>query len=553
MYHRQWLHKLILISILLHAHLTLAGMPPPNLKFLAPAFDTTILHTSSIRFQAQIRDLSFPFMHELRLRIFRKNQDGDDKNANNNDGLEHLGTVAKQISPGTDLHSSAQTRQRRKEKAKEIKEMYPALALYSDRVPDLDETDGDLWVSRPETLDFLAGNLENGQYRAICSLHRRKMLSDVGLKLPPLIPTEIQMDFAIELKKIHVQLTDLNGVNILSSTQSTLFSTIPSVLLNFTATVGTNKYRIPEDGSLSITVDGLPHRGPILAYPSGEAVLIGMLQDGLHTIALSPVDSVWGNPIPESTDMTVSIQVIVQAPSRSGGVKIIRPDGIVDDGAVVELEIFILPDENDNDWVVGVDGYVRVQLNNNTEHRTFSHGGPYKVQNVAEGIHHIEVLLVDLHRVPLITSSGIAAVATTKFAFKPDKDEIVRRRKIRGMERQAVDQILTGMPPPDHNSGQPPSTELESMPIGSTATATVESASNSGIDMNAKRRQIALSAIGNALRANEITKEEWTAVKQMIKEDRLKANDDFRELLVDIDNFDAKDAMAFAKNLVLEV
>ena len=71
--------------------------------------------------------------------------------------------------------------------------------------------------------------------------------------------------------------------------------------------------------------------------------------------------------------------------------------------------------------------------------------------------------------------------------------------------------------------------------------------------MNAKRRQIALSAIGNALRANEITKEEWTAVKQMIKEDRLKANDDFRELLVDIDNFDANDAMAFAKNLVLEV
>ena len=216
------------------------------------------------------------------------------------------------------------------------------------------------------------------------------------------------------------------------------------------------------------------------------------------------------------------------------------------------LRIRIHPDQHNVPFVIGTDGYVRVQLNNNTEHRVFSHGGPYKIQNVAEGVHHLEVLLVDMHMVPIIRTGGAAAMNMTQFAFKPNKEEMDRRRKIQAMEKEAVESMLTGGRMIDHNNRDEPSNgneerreqpqpqqpQLPQLPI---------------VDLHAKRRQYALSAIGTALRAQDITKIQWARIKNMIKEDRAVANDDFRDLLVDVEHYDKKDAIEFAKNLALEV
>ena len=283
-----------------------------------------------------------------------------------------------------------------------------------------------------------------------------------------------------------------------------------------------------------------------------------MLSNGPHLIELAPVDSVEGKPILESAENVASVRVIVQPQSRSGGVDILEPKGIVDDGSVVLLKIRIKPDREDNDFIVGEDGYVRVQLNNNTEHRTFSHPGPYKIQNVAEGIHHLEVLLVDMYRVPLITLSGEAAVAVTKFAFKPDEEEQKRRRQIRALERQAVDELLTGGIT-DHNNvnggdGGDGGTNggINGGSNGDSDIAEIEPPKPEKmaetIDFNAKRRQLAVSAIGDALRAGEITKPQWTTLKKMIKADRNEANEDFRESY-----YESQSWSLWVKNMLLEL
>ena len=219
------------------------------------------------------------------------------------------------------------------------------------------------------------------------------------------------------------------------------------------------------------------------------------------------------------------------------------------------LHIRIHPDQHNVPFVIGTDGYVRVQLNNNTEHRVFSHGGPYKIQNVAEGVHHLEVLLVDMHMVPIIQTGGAAAMNTTQFAFKPNKEELDRRRKIKAMEKEAVESMLTGGRMIDHNNRDEPShgneerREQQQLPPPPPQPQLPEPI----VDVDAKRRQYALSAIGTALRAQDITKKQWARIKNMIKKDRSVANDDFRDLLVDVEHYDTKDAIEFAKNLALEV
>ena len=546
-------HLLLVVCTLLGHHAT-APLPPPLLVFLAPATQDAEQFTSTVRFTVQIANIPYPFLHLLELSIF-------DHAA---PVATPLGTISKFISPGTDLHSSARTRKKRKATAAAALKMYPSLAQYANQRMEFDTTDGDLWVSEPESLDFVARGLPNGRYTATCTLKRRTMQSDTGILLPPLIPASVAIEFQVNQYLVHIAITHLNAVPVHQHPRDapiahTYFSTIPSLLLNFTALLEQEHrqlpYRIPQDGSLSVNVDGVPHRGPMVSYEDGCSLLVGMLDDGPHVIALSPVDSLEGEPIPESAHVVASLHVVVKVPSRSGGVDIVTPHGIVEDGAVVELKIHIHPDENNNAFVIGQDGYVRVQLNNNTEHRIFSHGGPYDIQNVAEGIHHLEVLLLDLHLIPIIRTGGIAAVATTQFAFKPDDEEMTRRRQILALEKQSIEAMLTGgSSMVDHNrprdveedDGDVPALPFPSVPPPMPNAVLV--------DRNAKRRQYALSAIGLALRSKAITRTEWSSVKRMIQEDRDgEPNLNFRDVLADVEQYDAGTAIEFAQNLVLEV
>jgi hypothetical protein len=219
---------------------------------------------------------------------------------------------------------------------------------------------------------------------------------------------------------------------------------------------------------------------------------------------------------------------------------------------LLRLQIVIHPDENGNDFVIGVDGYVRVQLNNNTESRIFSHGGPYDIQNVVEGVHHLEVLLLDMYLVPIIRNNGDACIAVTKFAFKPNEDEMRRRKQIHAMEKLAIENILTGGRVVDHNNkeekGEQQLQQHIIEPARNTASVTPT------IDSNSKRRQYALSAIGAALRAKEITKKHWKRIKKIITDDRTTPNMNFRDVLADVYNYDAKEnGYEFAQNLVLEI
>ena len=144
---------------------------------------------------------------------------------------------------------------------------------------------------------------------------------------------------------------------------------------------------------------------------------------------------------------------------------------------------------------------------------------------------------------------------TTQFAFKPNKEELDRRRKIKAMEKEAVESMLTGGRMIDHNNRDEPShgneerREQQQLPPPPPQPQLPEPI----VDVDAKRRQYALSAIGTALRAQDITKKQWARIKNMIKKDRSVANDDFRDLLVDVEHYDTKDAIEFAKNLALEV
>jgi hypothetical protein len=337
-------------------------LPPPRLIFLSPTTTTPhISHTSCVYFHVQISQIPYPFMHLLELSVFTLPDSPDDE-------PELLGISSKFISPGSDLHSSSLNRRKRKEMAKKALQDYPNLIKYSNQRTEFDDSDGDLWVSEPEDMKFVARGLKNGHYRAVCKLKRRMIKSDVGVVLPPLIPTEVDVKFDVEQYDINIKMTHLNNAEINNVTTSsstpaigsgsdidiplTYFSTTPSLLINFTASMqrktnfegGTKGndnmnnillYRIPQDGSLSVKVNGQPHRGPLHAYKDGTSLLIGMLNDGPHLIELSPVDSLDGEPIPEAINIISKLNVIIKVPCRSGGIDILSPNGIVDDGHVV--------------------------------------------------------------------------------------------------------------------------------------------------------------------------------------------------------------------------
>ena len=57
-----------------------------------------------------------------------------------------------------------------------------------------------------------------------------------------------------------------------------------------------------------------------------------------------------------------------------------------------------------------------------------------------------------------------------------------------------------------------------------------------------------VSAIGDALRAGEITKPQWTTLKKMIKADRNEANEDFRESY-----YESQSWSLWVKNMMLEL
>lgn len=322
---------------------TTAPLPPPMIQFIAPL--DTIIHSSSVRFLVLVSQIPFPFLHQLELSIY-------------NSKNELIATTVKFISPGTDLHSSSEYRRKKFAKSQELIDQYPELSSF----PAFDQSDGDLYVSTPEELEFVARGLMNGgKYHASCTVKRRKQQSDTGILMPPLIPTVTNISFTVILQQINVDITHVNNMSIRTKQKeqeqeeqeqetTTLFSTIPSILLNFSAifsplvpttvettavttaavtttitpTITPIPFRIPEDGSLSVTVDGRPHRGPILAYEGGKAVLIGMLEDGPHHIMLTPVDSVDGYVIPESTQGFAELTISINPITRSGGVTIVK-------------------------------------------------------------------------------------------------------------------------------------------------------------------------------------------------------------------------------------
>ena len=311
--------------------------PPPDLNFVSPTATFATSHTSCVRFQLSVASIPYPFMHLLELSIFNHSTTAlEVESSTSPSSPTPLGVISKLIAPGTDLHSSSNRRKKRQQMAQQALEEYPNLAQYANQQME----DGDLYVSDPEILDFIARGLPNGKYRATCTLKRRNIQSDVGVTLPPFVPASVDLIFQVEAYAIAVQITHLNHVTINNNNPTepqTYFSTIPSVLLNFTAMFDQQQlpFRIPEDGSLSLKVNGQPHRGPLLSYPDGASLLVGGLDDGAHVIELSPVDSLDGEPIPEASHVVAALHVIVQAPTRSGGIDILAPHGIVDDGSVV--------------------------------------------------------------------------------------------------------------------------------------------------------------------------------------------------------------------------
>ena len=222
-------------------------LPPPRLIFLSPTTTTPhISHTSCVYFHVQISQIPYPFMHLLELSVFTLPDSPDDE-------PELLGISSKFISPGSDLHSSSLNRRKRKEMAKKALQDYPNLIKYSNQRTEFDDSDGDLWVSEPEDMKFVARGLKNGHYRAVCKLKRRMIKSDVGVVLPPLIPTEVDVKFDVEQYDINIKMTHLNNAEINNVTTSsstpaigsgngidiplTYFSTTPSLLINFTASM----------------------------------------------------------------------------------------------------------------------------------------------------------------------------------------------------------------------------------------------------------------------------------------------------------------------------
>jgi hypothetical protein len=125
-------------------------------------------------------------------------------------------------------------------------------------------------------------------------------------------------------------------------------------------------------------------------------------------------------------------------------------------------------------------------------------------------------------------STGITALDTCTFAFKPDQMELKRRKKIQALEKEAVEMMLTGGLGGlhDYSSGELSGVGSSGSSGGSDDSLSLapndssSSTTSTPIDLDAKRRQLATAAIGEALRADVITKKQWSVARAMIKQDR---------------------------------
>ena len=142
---------------------------------------------------------------------------------------------------------------------------------------------------------------------------------------------------------------------------------------------------------------------------------------------------------------------------------------------------------------------------------------------------------------PILLSTGMTALDICTFAFKPNQLELKRRKNILALEKEAVEMMLTGGSGSGGGGGLHDYSSGEEVSGGSGSSSSGSSSGGGGgddlllsaphdssslttstpmIDLNAKRRQLATAAIGEALRANVITKNEWSVARAMIKQDR---------------------------------
>ena len=447
-----------------------------------------VIRTSSVRIALDVTRLAFPRLHRVELELYAAHPHHPERRG----GL--LGRISKMIMPRDELPVDDRLEKQLARRAKhhatktltdaEIKdaistavaEAFPDLDLDADRVRADAVLNDALMLRSPRTVEFIARGVTPGRYFVTARILRRDMLSDTGVRLPAMANVApARTMFEVQLQPIQAEITHVNGVVVdyppLSPSSSAssssvplpsleLHSSSPSLLINYTAYGAHDRspYVIPLHGSLSVVVDGRPWRGPLIAFPDGTSVLIGMLSDGLHTVEMACVDSVDGEPVPESAGHAARMTVHVRAVRAAVTILSPKPDEILDSDDTVFLEIGIETEEEDDEekedegtvtreepeFVPGRDGYVRVQLDNNTDFRLFSHAGPYKISNVPEGVHTIEVLLVDIYQVPIVRRSGNPAMAVTRFAFMVHEDEKRRRRKVKALEGAALKAAMSG-------------------------------------------------------------------------------------------------------------
>ena len=428
------------------------------------------IQTSSVRFTLEVRDLDFPEMHFVEVELWRpipnpdrKPTDGPDIPLNIEDTLM---ITSKMIVPRSDapdledemykLIEARKVAERERKKPDRDTVMNAIVEMTGSDPSDFEsELEEILSPVKPHKVEFIARGLPDGRYGLTASIKRREIQSNVGLILPPLNEASpglrTSQTFFVKSQVISVTITHMNHVAVTQKGQSSnhpVYSSQSSIVLNYTAAGSTDgtEFKIPEDGSLSVAVDGQPWRGPILAPPDGKSVVLGMLSDGLHLVELSPVDSVEGEPVPESQEGKAELWVEVNAPRTKVEILSPKPNDILDSDSDLWLSIKVRQGEQaeGGPWIVGRDGYVRVQVNNNTEERTFSHGGPYKISNLDTGVHTLEVLLLDSNFMPLADNHGEVSIDIVRFAYMVTEEEKKRRRKIEALQGEAMKQALAG-------------------------------------------------------------------------------------------------------------
>ena len=457
---------------------------PASIRFLYPSNEAPsdpqskssypTIRTSSVRITLEVADLAFPEMHVVEVVLWRPAPNPD---WTETDGphvprnvQETLMITSKMIeargdAPGMENDEISKLIERKK--ADDLAKKRPDRDAVMQAVVDMTgmdpgdfeaEIDDILSPGGTHTVEFIARGLPSGRFGMDAQIKRRDIQSNVGIVLPPLVPDQLRTSqtFFVKTQVIDVSITHLNGVAIIKgggAFGSPLFSSQSSILLNYTAVSSLDgvPFQIPKDGSLSVVVDGQPWRGPIVAPPDGTSVVLGMMSDGVHLVELAPVDAVEGAPIPESALGKAILFVNVRAPRLRVHINSPTPNEILDSDSDLWLDVEIvlepLNNEGDkaaHDWQVGRDGYVRVQINNNTEERTFAHAGPYKISNLDTGVHTLEVLLVDKNFMPMTQRNGQATLHVVRFAYMVTEKEKKRRRRVEALQGEALTEALMG-------------------------------------------------------------------------------------------------------------